>query len=105
MQRIDKQNLSETGWMVIERLTERLKALATFSVEDLLLLSKSYQKEIKMAFNEWTSLTKETTFCCVSILILRKTFKAVRRLRKNGHNILNQPSQLTLQIISYLVMG
>ena len=61
MQRIDKQNLSETGWMVIERLTERLKALmATFSVEDLLLLSKSYQKEIKMAFNEWTSLTKET---------------------------------------------
>lgn len=52
MQRIDKQNLSETGWMVIERLTERLKALATFSVEDLLLLSKSYQKEIKMAFYE-----------------------------------------------------
>ena len=47
MQRIDNQNLSETGWMVIERLTERLKALATFSVEDLLLLSKSYQKEIK----------------------------------------------------------
>ena len=38
--------------MVIERLAERLKALATFSVEDLLLLSKSYQKEIKMAFNE-----------------------------------------------------
>lgn len=60
MQRIDKQNLSETGWMVIERLTERLEALASFSVEDLLLLSKSYQKEIKMAFNEWTSLTKET---------------------------------------------